>query len=96
MKTPMFLCALAVAAGPALAQPEPALSALPLPELQRLYLHCEREAATRLLDFGTATFCSTAAETLRLRGFDGSFERMLAWWRSARAAADGTALSAQR
>ena len=35
------------------------------------------------LEASSAGFCSTAAEELRRTGFDGRFEDMYAWWRSA-------------
>ncbi|MGA0608635.1 hypothetical protein [Caldimonas sp. KR1-144] len=57
---------------------------MPVAELKRVYLHCDRLSARSVLDRGSAEFCSLVAEQLRLRGFDGSFERLIAWWQIAR------------
>ncbi len=53
-------------------------------ELQAINLECDRIASTSLLDFQTAVACSMAWEELLKRGFGGSFERLLEWWRSNR------------
>ena len=53
-------------------------------ELKRKYLACDREATTRRLGPGEAQGCSLIAEALLRRGFEGDFERLLAWWRSSR------------
>jgi hypothetical protein len=79
----MFVAAL-VATGAAQAQPDPSLERLTVDQLRSLYLHCDRVSSRQLLDLSSAVFCSSAADQLRVRGFDGSFERMLAWWRSMR------------
>jgi hypothetical protein len=55
-------------------------------QLKHVYLRCAEASSNEVLDRGTATHCSLAAEALRERGFDGSFERMLLWWQVARQA----------
>jgi hypothetical protein len=52
-------------------------------ELKGIYLECDSASRTHVLDASSAGFCSTAAEELRRTGFDGRFEDMFAWWRSA-------------
>jgi len=76
------LLACSVAAGAAATD----LRTLPVPELQRLYLACEREAGRTLMSTADAANCSLAYEELLRRGFDGDFKRLLAWWRAQRAA----------
>jgi hypothetical protein len=81
----LALASVAATAG-AGATPPDGIEALTVPDLQRVYLHCEREAATRLLGFGEAALCSSVAETLRAKAFGGSAERLFEWFRAARAA----------
>lgn len=76
------LLACGVAAGAASTD----LRTLPVPELQRLVLACEREAARTLLSTADAAHCSLAYEALLRRGFDGDFKRLLAWWQAQRTA----------
>jgi hypothetical protein len=66
------------------AQPSPALDGLSEPALKALYLHCDRESAKGRLDQAFAVFCVAAGDELRSRVFGGSFEQLLAWWRSTR------------
>jgi hypothetical protein len=54
--------------------------------LKALYLRCSDESEQRLLTFDQATLCVMAAEALKRRSFDGSFEALLAWWRLQRGA----------
>ena len=53
--------------------------------LKVLYLECTRRAEQERLDLGDAMQCSLAHEELLQRGFDGRFERMLAWWQEHKA-----------
>lgn len=57
------------------------LARLPEPCLKQLYIRCSREASQRLLDFGTAAYCSTVYETLLKGSFGGDFQAFLAWSR---------------
>jgi hypothetical protein len=57
---------------------------MPVEELKKDYLKCDRLSSSTLLDFETAAYCSTVNETLLARGFNGDFNEMLKWWRSAR------------
>lgn len=75
------LLACSVAAGAAAAD----LRTLPVPELQRLVLACEREATRAFMSTADAAHCSLAYEELLRRGFDGDFKRLLAWWQAQRA-----------
>jgi len=88
MKTTMLVLTLATAAATASvgATPTEGPEALPVPELQRLFLHCEREAASRPLGAGEAALCSSVYETLRVKAFVGSTERLFAWFSAVRAA----------
>lgn len=60
------------------------LSAVPVAELKASYLECDQLASTSLLGFGAAVECSMLSEELLERGFGGSFQQMLKWWRSAK------------
>jgi hypothetical protein len=53
-------------------------------DLKAIYLECEQQASTALLDFDAAAECSMVSEELLERGFGGSFERLLQWWRKER------------
>ncbi len=53
-------------------------------ELKAIYLECDRASMRMVLDATSAGMCSVAAEELRVTGFDGRFEDLYAWWRSAR------------
>lgn len=55
-----------------------------VPRLQTAYLECDRLASRMLLDSSTAAACSTVAEVTLRRAFDGDFQRLLEWWRTAR------------
>jgi hypothetical protein len=64
-------------------------------QLKRYYLACDRQAVQRRLLPAEAMRCSAVAEHLLATGFDGNFERMLAWWRATREGSPReTALSA--
>ncbi len=62
----------------------PQLKELPMAELKAIYLDCDQLASATLLDFQTAMQCSIVSEELLKRGFGGSFEQLLQWWRSTR------------
>lgn len=89
-----FVIAMALCAVEAAALAESAAShpvAMPVDELKGIYLRCDHAASRKVLDSGTAVYCSAVAEQLRLRGFDGSFDRLLAWWRVHRHQAEDAA-----
>lgn len=76
---------LAAAAFTARAQPPAsALRALPVEQLKKTYLDCDRQTQARLIPFGDAAECSIVADELLARGFGGDFNRLLAWWRTQR------------
>ena len=58
-----------------------AASERPVSLLKAEYLACDRAATESILSPGTAAYCSSVSEELLARGFDGDFERLLAWWR---------------
>lgn len=60
------------------------LSVVPVAELKAIYLECDQLASTNLLDFDTAVKCSMIYEELLKRGFGGSIEEFVQWWRSVR------------
>ncbi|HEX2542746.1 MAG TPA: hypothetical protein VHM00_16875 [Caldimonas sp.] len=63
-----------------------AASERPLHLLKAEYLACDRASAQAALSAGTAAYCSMVGEELLQRGFEGDFERLIAWWRGARQA----------
>jgi hypothetical protein len=62
------------------------LKMLSMADLKASHLECDQAASTTMLDLTTASECSMISEELLKRGFDGSFRRMLEWWRSIRSA----------
>ena len=80
--------ALSVPAFDAQGQTVPLLaSERPVPLLKAEYLACDRAATRSALPPGAAAYCSSVSEELLERGFDGDFERLIAWWRSEKQAA---------
>lgn len=75
------------------AQPDPSLAEVPSARLQAMVLACDLKAPQRQAA-ATAAFCEAAADTLQRRLFGGDRERLLAWWRAARAAPRGDSASA--
>uniref|UniRef100_C5CQV2 Uncharacterized protein n=1 Tax=Variovorax paradoxus (strain S110) TaxID=543728 RepID=C5CQV2_VARPS len=57
-------------------------ASMPLAELKQAYLACDRTATRQMLDMESAACCSFIGEALQDRAFDGSFDRLLAWWRT--------------
>jgi len=92
MKTSMPLCATALAAALAAAAfgvsaqvAAPAGPAsLSITRLQTIYLRCADVATRSPLDAVDFAFCAAVGDALRDRAFDGSFERLIAWWHGAR------------
>ena len=84
----VVLAPLALSASMAFAQPGTGdFASTPVHEFKQAYLACEHAASRDRLDFGTAAVCSLIGEELLKRAFDGSFERLLAWWRANKDAA---------
>jgi hypothetical protein len=76
------VASLALGAPVALAHPAAGeVASLPIDELKRIYLACDRAATRQLLDMHTAAHCSMVGEALQKRAFQGSFDDLLAWWR---------------
>jgi len=75
-------------AGPTLAEPMPAepmhaaIAALPLEHLKLAYLGCDRAANEGTLDLRSFQRCVRVGDELLRRGFDGDFDRLIAWWRA--------------
>ena len=70
------------------AEPVPAATqALPLDRLKSVYLACDRAATQVVLDADIFSQCAIIGDELLKRGFDGDFERLLAWWRAEKARA---------
>ena len=75
-------------AGPTRAEPthaEPmyaAIAALPLEHLKLAYLGCDRAANEGTLDLPSFQRCGFVGDELLRRGFDGDFDRLIAWWRA--------------
>lgn len=60
-----------------LSAPDPAT--LPLRDLERAYLDCERAARTAPLDAGPAMRCSQVYEALKARRFHGDWRGLRDW-----------------
>lgn len=73
----------ALAPGKTSGDPMPELT---IGELKRSYLVCERASMTRILSWAEVAHCSIVYEALKVRAFDGDFEKLRAWWLSQRAA----------
>jgi len=69
------------------------LASVSVDELKRVYLACDRVASQQLLDAAAAANCSLAGEALQKRAFGGSFDQLLAWWRTEKDAAASAKLS---
>ncbi len=52
--------------------------------LKQAYLACDRRAAQRRLAPAEMQACASIGERLLQQGFDGDWDRLLAWWRVAR------------
>ena len=70
---------------------------LDIPRLQAIYLRCADASTRSVLDSVDFAFCAAVGDALRDRAFDGSFERLIAWWHGARTpvAAQVDAVAAQ-
>jgi hypothetical protein len=75
----------AVTAAPAAAIAQPS----PHAQLEAIFWTCDYLATTRGLDATPITACTAATRELRQMKFDGSFNRMLAWWRENKPAEHG-------
>ena len=74
---------------PAHAQPLPtepaaALRGADVATLKTWYLACDRASRQAPLDRTVAQACSLTAEALKQQAFGGDFDRLIAWWRTAR------------
>ena len=82
---PLLLAAalpLLTLAGPAGADPmRLSVAALSLDHLKATYLACDKLATETLLAAGDYQRCALVGDELLERGFDGDFDRLLAWWR---------------
>jgi len=61
------------------------IARLDVAQLKTAYLACDEQASERLLDMGSAALCSQVGEALKQRAFDGDFNRLIEWWRAAKA-----------
>ena len=59
----------------------PKTAASPHAELETIFWHCDYVATTKGMDATPVRECARATRELRQVKFDGSFHRMLAWWR---------------
>jgi hypothetical protein len=64
----------------------PDLSRLDPDRLERLFWDCDARATQEVLSPGDGAMCSSVSDMLKLRLFNGDFERMLGWWRTHKAA----------
>ena len=54
----------------------------PHAQLEAIFWHCDYVATTRGMDATPVRECAAATRELRQVKFDGSFNRMLEWWRA--------------
>ena len=59
----------------------PASPGVPLAQLEEIFWTCDYLATTRGVDATPISHCTAATRELRRVKFDGSFHRLLAWWR---------------
>ena len=92
----LMLCAACTDApqrGEAVAQEAmPAAPATPVrshAQLEAIFWQCDYVATTRGVDATPARECAAATRELRQAKFDGSFHRMLEWWRENKPAEHG-------
>lgn len=99
MRTPwisaLMLCA-ACANAPSNGASDPVPAATPAPaaqashaQLEDIFWQCDYVATTRGMDATPAAACMAATRELRRVKFDGSFHRMLEWWREHKPAEHG-------
>jgi hypothetical protein len=55
-------------------------------QLKAVWLTCDAQASQALIGPADAAVCSITHEQLLRQAFGGDFNRLLAWWRSQRAA----------
>jgi hypothetical protein len=59
--------------------PNGELEGVPIDELKRVYLSCDRAAIGGRLSSAGIMYCSIVYEELKRRAFDGDFDKLLAW-----------------
>ena len=79
-------CASAPESGVAQAPPPPGPD---LAQLEAIFWSCDYVATTRGIDATPMRECAAATRELRQLKFEGSFQRMLAWWRENKPAVHG-------
>jgi len=62
--------------------PGGASQAIPVDELKRTYLACNRAATASRMSSGSIMQCSIIYEELKRRAFGGDFDKLLAWSRA--------------
>jgi hypothetical protein len=77
------------------AQDAAVFASWPLDKVKQAYLECDRTSSRELIPPGVMVHCVMIGDTLRQRGFDGNFDRLLAWWRSEKNAAAARAASSE-
>jgi len=76
------------------AQDASTFASWPLDKVKQAYLECDRISSRELLPPGVMVHCVMISDTLKQRGFDGDFDRLLAWWRNEKNAAAAQAARA--
>ena len=59
--------------------------------LKAAYLACDRQTSSYRMDPTTAGRCMDVSSELMQLAFDGDFDRLIAWWRAAKARPPGCA-----
>jgi hypothetical protein len=58
------------------------IAELPVERLKAAYLACDHVSSQRPLLAEESRLCLEIAEVLKVRHFDGDFDRLIAWWRA--------------
>jgi hypothetical protein len=74
--------ALALIALPFAAAAQTPIADLPVERLEAAYLACDHVSSQRPLLPDESQLCLEVAEALKVRHFDGDFDRLIAWWRA--------------
>lgn len=67
------------------------VAAMSVERLKAVYLACDRAATQHVLPPGVAQHCSLVGEELKQRHFDGSFDKLIEWWRAEKRKAEAAA-----
>jgi hypothetical protein len=81
-ETTMNRLLIALIALPFAAVAQTPIADLPVERLKAAYLACDHVSSQRPLMQDEAQLCVEIADALKMRHFDGDFNRLIAWWRA--------------